>query len=156
MFHWLIYTDSTPPSSKRAFKPDVRYEDVAREVRHSIVARCCLRRIASHFLEAYNAGLTAIYWQIASYPAVWLPVSFMVAVVLHDTYFFDGGHRLMHTKLFFKHCHAGHHRSLTRHRAILSFQPLETVFQFGFFALRIVFVPLHPASCSRTLCSMAS
>jgi len=67
-------------------------------------------------------------------------------VVLHDIYFYTT-HRLMHLAPLFKAVHAGHHRSLTPTPwAILSFQPLETISQFGFFALVIFFVPLYPAT----------
>jgi sterol desaturase/sphingolipid hydroxylase (fatty acid hydroxylase superfamily) len=53
----------------------------------------------------------------------------------------------MHLAPLFKTVHAGHHRSITPTPwAILSFQPLETISQFGFFALVIFFVPLHPAT----------
>ena len=53
----------------------------------------------------------------------------------------------MHLPPLFKAVHAGHHRSLTPTPwSILSFQPLETISQFGFFALVIFFVPLHPAT----------
>jgi lathosterol oxidase len=146
VFHWLIYIRQHPAIVEARIQARRhRSEDIAREVRHSIVSLLLFAAYSVALLEAYKAGLTAIYWQIASYPLWWLPVSFLVAVVLHDTYFF-WTHRLMHTKLFFKHFHAGHHRSLTPTPwAILAFQPLETVFQFGFFALLIVFVPLHPA-----------
>jgi sterol desaturase/sphingolipid hydroxylase (fatty acid hydroxylase superfamily) len=53
----------------------------------------------------------------------------------------------MHLAPLFKAVHAGHHRSITPTPwAILAFQPLETISQFGFFALVIFFVPLHPAT----------
>jgi sterol desaturase/sphingolipid hydroxylase (fatty acid hydroxylase superfamily) len=67
-------------------------------------------------------------------------------VVLHDIYFYTT-HRLMHLPPLFKAVHAGHHRSLTPTPwSILSFQPLETISQFGFFAAVIFFVPLHPGT----------
>ena len=71
---------------------------------------------------------------------------FAATVVLHDIYFYTT-HRLMHLAPLFKAVHAGHHRSITPTPwAILSFQPLETIPQFGFFALVIFFLPLHPAT----------
>jgi sterol desaturase/sphingolipid hydroxylase (fatty acid hydroxylase superfamily) len=74
-----------------------------------------------------------------------MPVSFGLAMFLHDTYFY-ATHRLMHTRALFRLLHSCHHKSITPTPwAILSFQPLETIFQFGFFALLVLFVPMHPA-----------
>ncbi len=145
LFHWLIYIRQDPMMvAGRIQARRHRPEDVRREVRHSLISLLLFSAYCVVLLKAYENGLTAIYWDTSAYPLWWLPASFLAAVVLHDTYFY-WTHRLMHTKLFFRHFHAGHHRSLTPTPwAILSFQPLETLFQFGFFALLILFVPMHP------------
>lgn len=145
LFHWLIdVRRDTALGARRIQARHPRPEDIQREVRHSLIALLLFAAYGVLLFKAYEAGLTAVYWDTASYPLWWTPASFVAATVLHDTYFY-WTHRLMHTRLFFTHFHAGHHRSLTPTPwAILSFQPLETLFQFGFFALLIVFVPMHP------------
>lgn len=146
LFHWLIDVRRAPSVvAERIQSRRPRPGDVRREIRHSLVSLALFAAYGVVLIEAHDAGLSALYWDVSSYPLWWLPASFIVATVLHDTYFY-WTHRLMHTKLFFKYFHAGHHRSLTPTPwAILSFQPLETVFQVGFFALLILFVPMHPA-----------
>lgn len=146
LLHWLTVGRRDPAMQpKRIQKRWARDEDIQREMRHSLVALLLFAAYSLLLFRAYQAGWTAIYWDMSAYPLLWLPASFLACVVLHDTYFY-WTHRLMHTKAFFALFHAGHHRSLTPTPwAILSFQPLETVFQFGFFALLVLIVPLHPA-----------
>ena len=67
-------------------------------------------------------------------------------MILHDTWFY-WTHRAMHLPGVFAWLHAGHHRSITPTPwAMLSFQPLETAPQFAFFALLILFAPMHPGA----------
>lgn len=146
VLHWLIYVRQDPSVvAGRIQARRHRPEDIRREVRDSIISLLLFSAYCVALLKAYEGGFTSIYWDLTRYPLWWIPASFIAATLLHDTYFY-WTHRLMHTKLLFKHFHAGHHRSLTPTPwAILSFQPLETVFQFGFFALLVVLVPMHPA-----------
>lgn len=122
-----------------------RDQDVRREVAHSLYALVLFSLYSLVLYQMYKAGGTAVYWDLSAYPLWWLPLSFVVALLFHDTYFY-WTHRLMHTRWLYRLFHAGHHRSITPTPwAILSFQPLETLPQFLVFALLIVFVPFHPA-----------
>ncbi len=123
-----------------------RRSDVAREVRQSLIALVLFAAYCVPLLWAYEAGLTAVYWDMSSYPLWWLPGSVIAAAILHDTWFY-WTHRAMHMPGVFRFMHAGHHKSLTPTPwAILSFDPLETVPQFAFFAMLIWLVPMHPAA----------
>ena len=146
IFHWLIIYSRYSPSivagriQARRHRPD----DVGREVKASIISLALFSAYSVVLLAAHDRGLTAVYWNVSDYPIWWIPVSFLLTMVLHDSYFY-WTHRLMHTRALFRHFHSGHHRSLTPTPwAILSFQPLETLFQFGFFALLILLIPMHP------------
>lgn len=133
-------------SERRIQERRARRADVRREVRHSLQALFFFSVFSLGLLKAYEAGYTAVYTPLDAYPLWWLPLSLVVATVLHDTYFY-WTHRLMHTRWFYRTFHAGHHRSITPTPwAILAFQPAETIPQFGFFALLIVLVPMHPAA----------
>lgn len=146
LFHWLIAINKTPAlADNRIQERRHRAADVRREVTHSLTSLVLFSIYSIGLLRLYEGGFTAVYWDVADYPLLWLPASFVVAAVLHDTYFY-WTHRLMHTRWFYRSFHAGHHRSVTPTPwAMLSFQPLETIPQFAFFALLILFVPMHPA-----------
>ncbi|MEM8677800.1 MAG: sterol desaturase family protein [Planctomycetota bacterium] len=119
-------------------------ESIRREVRLSLVTILIFALLSTVVFQFYKDGDTALYWNVFDYPLWYLPVSFVLCLVIHDTYFY-WTHRLMHWRPIFKYCHQGHHRSLTPTPwAIFAFQPLEAVIQFAGVALIIFYLPLHP------------
>src|SRR5271167_4474742 len=66
-------------------RPEPR--DVAREVRQSLVALALFALYSLALLAAYRAGWTSVYWNLSDYPLWWLPLSVVVAMLLHDTWF---------------------------------------------------------------------
>jgi lathosterol oxidase len=146
LFHWLYFRRPTPATEAvriQARRPAAA--DIRRDIRHSLLAVLLFALYSLIVLQAYKAGATAVYSDFATYPWWWAAGGFVAATVLHDAYFYFT-HRLMHLRPFFKVLHASHHRSITPTPwSILSFHPLETVLQFGFFALLIFLLPMHPA-----------
>ncbi len=117
---------------------------VWREIRMSLVSVLIFAVIGTLLLWLYRAGHTGLYWDIHTYPLVYLPASLLLCMVLFDTYFY-WSHRFMHWRPVFKYMHAGHHRSVTPTPwAIFAFQPLEALLQGVGIALLVIFLPLHP------------
>ena len=147
VLHWIVAVRPTPEiETARIQRRRPRREDVRREVRQSLAALVFFALYSVALLAAYRAGRALVYWNPSDYPLWWAPLSVVVAMVLHDTWFY-WTHRAMHLRWVFPWLHAGHHRSITPTAwAMLSFQPLETVPQFAFFALLIFFVPMHPVA----------
>jgi Delta7-sterol 5-desaturase len=88
-------------------------------------------------------GWTQIYEDAAAYPLWWLPVSFLLCLAVHDTWFY-WTHRLMHLPALFRTIHAVHHASRPPTAwAAMSFHPWEAL--TGAFVIpALVFVlPLH-------------
>ena len=147
LFHCLFWGRRAPGSVALRIQQRLpRPGQIRDEVRHSLIA---LLFFALYSLIIYHlaiSGATAIYFDFRSYPWWWAVAGFAIAVILHDVYFY-ATHRVMHLAPLFKLVHVGHHRSLSPTPwAILSFQPLETVSQFGIYVLLIFFLPLHPAT----------
>ncbi len=119
--------------------------DILREVKHSLLTIAIFGLLAALLWRCYLNGRTSIYWDFDRYPWYYHPLSFLLVLIFHDTYFY-WSHRMMHSRLLFKYMHLGHHRSHTPTPwAIFSFQPLEAVLQFGQVALPVLYLPLHPA-----------
>ena len=55
-------------------------------------------------------GWTRIYLDVSERPLWWLPVSFLLCLAIHDTWFY-WTHRLMHWPRFYRLLHRLHHRS---------------------------------------------
>lgn len=117
---------------------------IGREIRLSLITCAIFAVMGTVLWRMFRAGETSIYLKFTDYPLWYLPVSFALCLILHDTYFY-WTHRLMHTRALFKYMHAGHHQSITPTPwAIYAFQPAEAILQFlGIMALAI-FLPLHP------------
>jgi Delta7-sterol 5-desaturase len=146
IFYWLFFVRRN--ESTEAMRIQERRHttaDVRREITDSLISLLLFSFYSLLLYQAVKNGHSALYSNVKRYPLWWIPVSFGLAMFLHDTYFY-ASHRLMHSRALFRLLHSRHHKSITPTPwAILSFQPLETILQFGFFALLVLFVPMHPA-----------
>lgn len=96
-------------------------------------------------LLAYNLGFSRLYFDVADYGWAWLPISLVVLVVLHDTWFY-WTHRLMHSRALFRWTHRTHHLSMAPTAwAAYSFSPAEAIVQASFLPVALLVVPAHPA-----------
>ena len=117
---------------------------IGREVRLSLVTIAIFAAMSTGLFELYQAGRTSIYLGLRDYPLIYLPISVLLCMAIHDTHFY-WTHRLMHWKPLFKYTHLGHHRSVSPTPwAIYAFQPAEAVIQFIGICGLVLFLPLHP------------
>jgi sterol desaturase/sphingolipid hydroxylase (fatty acid hydroxylase superfamily) len=145
-YYWRYYRPPKAADEPRRVQKTRRplRDQIRREIRLSLVTCVIFAAMGTILWNMYLADQTSIYLRFRDYPLWYLPVSFALCLILHDTYFY-WTHRLMHTRLLFKYTHAGHHQSITPTPwAIYAFQPGEAIIQFlGIMAL-VIFVPLHP------------
>lgn len=117
---------------------------IRREIRLSMITVAIWAAMSTVLVEMYKAGHTATYIHFRDYPLWYLPISFVLCALLHDTYFY-WTHRFMHWRPVFKYFHLAHHRSIAPTPwAIYAFDPLEAVTQFIGIMLLVMFLPLHP------------
>lgn len=91
----------------------------------------------------YTGGYTRIYTEIEEKGWAWFAVSIVVAVLIHDAYFY-WIHRLMHWGPLYRHVHAAHHRSTNpTPLAALAFHPLEAMLEFGVVVVLLLALPMH-------------
>ena len=85
-----------------------------------------------------------VYHKIEKFGWGWFVASILIAIVIHDTWFY-WTHRLMHHRRLFRLFHRVHHESTNPSPwAAYSFAPLEAVMQAGIFPLLTFTVPMHP------------
>jgi sterol desaturase/sphingolipid hydroxylase (fatty acid hydroxylase superfamily) len=144
MYYSYFVRSSEEKEQRRIQDRRPKEHDIRREVTMSLQAILIFSIMCTGLFEMYKAGLTSIYWDTFQYPLYYLPISFFLCLVLHDTMFY-WTHRFMHWRPVFKYFHAGHHRSVSPTPwAIFAFQPLEAITQFACLMLIVVFVPLKP------------
>ncbi|ELR70462.1 sterol desaturase family protein [Fulvivirga imtechensis AK7] len=131
-----------------------RYRKLGKEVNNSQIRREILRSITSSIVFAvagagsfwlWQEGYTAIYLEADQYGHWYLPVSLIIAMLIHETYYY-WVHRLMHHPGIFRVVHKAHHDSLSPTPwTAFSFHPWESLLEAIILPLILIIVPLHPA-----------
>lgn len=99
-------------------------------------------------------GWTRIYTGTSDYPLWWLPLSVVIYLLLHDTWFY-WTHRLMHRPWWYKQMHAVHHASRPPTAwAAMSFHPWEAITGAVVIPVLVFFVPIHVAMLGLVLTIM--
>lgn len=90
-------------------------------------------------------GWTRIYTEVGDHPLWWLPVSLLVYLFAHDTWFY-WTHRWMHRPGPFRIAHAVHHASRPPTAwAAMAFHPWEAVTGAVVIPALVFLVPIHVA-----------
>jgi sterol desaturase/sphingolipid hydroxylase (fatty acid hydroxylase superfamily) len=91
----------------------------------------------------WQKGYTALYTNVHDYPLWYLPVSLVISMLIHETYYY-WLHRWMHKPAVFKILHKVHHDSNTTSAwTAFSFHPLEGLLQAIILPLTILLLPMH-------------
>ena len=93
----------------------------------------------------WQKGFTRIYNEVAEYGWFYLPVSLIISMFIHETYYY-WVHRWMHQPWIFRVVHKVHHDSnITSPFTAFSFHPLEGLLQAIVLPVNLVIIPMHPA-----------
>lgn len=93
-----------------------------------------------------DRGWTWLYSDLNAYPLWWLPLSVLLYLLLHDSWFY-WTHRWMHRPQPFRIAHAVHHASRPPTAwAAMSFHPLEAVTGAVIIPLLLFLIPIHVAA----------
>ncbi|NUO01655.1 MAG: sterol desaturase family protein [Saprospiraceae bacterium] len=116
-----------------------------REVKWSALTSFAFGLAGALMLLAWQKGYTRIYTEPDAYGYAWLPVSLLIAMLLHETYYY-WLHRWMHRPGVFRIIHKVHHDSLvTSPWTSFSFHPLESVLQAVVVPALTFALPFHYA-----------
>lgn len=137
LFAWL--TERRMPGLHRRLSPQVR-----REIGWSLASSAIYGVPAGVLAWGWQErGWTRIYSDVADWPLWWLPLSFLLCLLLHDTWFY-WTHRLMHRPAWFKAMHAVHHDSRPPTAwAAMSFHPVEAITGAVVVPVLVLVLPLH-------------
>jgi Delta7-sterol 5-desaturase len=113
------------------------------DIRLSVLSSAIFALGAAAIMTAYDHGMTRLYTDVNQYPLWYLGLSYVIVIVLQDTYFYFL-HRAFHRPALFHWWHEGHHRS--RHPTpwtSFAFDLPEAIAHLLFLAGIIFIVPLH-------------
>lgn len=119
---------------------------IAFEIRHSVGSAAIYALPAGFVAYAWqNWGWTRIYTDMHAMPLWWLPVSLLLYLFLHDTWFY-WSHRAMHHPKLFRFMHSVHHASKPPTAwAAMSFHWSEALTGAFVIPLLVFIIPIHVA-----------
>ena len=121
-------------------------KDFLREIGHSVQSTLTITGVALLFLLTPIREYTLFYTDLASYPLWWFPVSIVLALVVHDTYFY-WMHRTVHHPKLFRSIHLTHHQSVNPSPwASYSFHFFEAILEGMIAPVLLFLIPLHPTA----------
>jgi Sterol desaturase len=131
------------------------YTQVRREISWSLLSAAIYGIPAGIAAWAWQEhGLTRIYTDASAFPLWWLPLSLLVYLFLHDTWFY-WTHRWMHQPRPFRLAHAVHHASRPPTAwAAMSFHPIEAITGAVVIPALVFLVPVHIAVLGAVLLIM--
>ena len=121
-----------------------RKKDFVRELSHSL--QTIVIFIGMNLLVLYTPlrKYGKIYVNIDEHSLWWVPISILLAIILHDTYFY-WMHRVLHHRSLYKMFHRVHHKSVNPSPlASYSFNFTEGILEAMVIPLVVFLVPMHP------------
>lgn len=117
---------------------------VWREARTSMAVSLVYAVPAAVLIEAWKRGGTALYTEISGVGDIlWMPLSLVLFLVLHDAYFY-WTHRAMHHPRLFDATHRTHHLSKQPTPwAAFCFHPWEAILSAWFIPALAFVIPMH-------------
>ncbi|MEX1317755.1 MAG: sterol desaturase family protein [Synechococcaceae cyanobacterium] len=132
-----------------------RYDEgIRHDIRLSVGAAVVFALATGALLVLQSQGLTRLYARPDAYGWWYVPVSYLMVLILQDAVFYVT-HRLFHHPALYRWCHHGHHRS--RHPTpwtSFAFDPPEAVVQGLFLVAVVALVPLHLITLLAVLSTM--
>ena len=116
-----------------------------KEITYSAITSLIFAIVGAITFVAFQRGFTAIYLNIHAFPLWYLPISLVISMLLHETYYY-WLHRLMHHPKLYRYVHQVHHDSIiTSAWTAFSFHPIEGFLEALVLPTIILFLPMHPS-----------
>jgi len=143
-FHWLLWMGHPQKSWARKL---ARRKPAKALIRHerkwSLVASVVYAVAGAVVIESWKVGGTALYSSLSPADVWYIPLSILVCLFLHDTWFY-WSHRVMHHPKLFNATHRTHHISHDPTPwAAFSFSPWESLSGAVILPAVAFFLPLH-------------
>ncbi len=144
IFHFWFYIWKKDRWSNRSLsKKIIDKKQFHNEVKWSVFTSLIFAVAGSFTALLWQKGYTRLYFDVHKYTLWYLPVSLLISMLIHETYYY-WLHRWMHQANVFKLLHKVHHDSNTTSAwTAFSFHPLEGVLQAIILPVTIIIIPMH-------------
>ncbi len=145
LFYWLLWGRPASRVSARRLADRAPTAPVVRhEIVMSLISSAIYAAPGALVVAAWNNGGTAIYTDVGGPLGVlYMPISILLYLFIHDTYFY-WTHRAMHHPALFRAMHLTHHRSRQPTPwAAFSFHPWEAIISAWVLPAVAFVIPIH-------------
>ena len=143
MYQRMIYDKIAKVLPSRIISVKYPKKQQVKEIIWSGVSSLLFGLIGVLMIMAWQRGITAIYTDWSAYPIWYIPLSCILALLIHETYYY-WLHRWFHQPLVYRYLHKVHHESVnTSVWTSFSFHPIESILQAIIIPLITFIVPLH-------------
>jgi sterol desaturase/sphingolipid hydroxylase (fatty acid hydroxylase superfamily) len=142
--YWLCWVRGAKTLAQRRIDPEPPQPGIIRrEIAWSLLTSLIFAVGGALLLQAWRRGWTGIYLDVNERSLAWLPLSFALLALAHETYFY-WTHRWLHHPTLMRLAHRVHHES---HRPTpwtsFSFHPLEALIQAVIIPALVLVIPVH-------------
>lgn len=125
--------------SKRPLKKD----QIRKEIFWSIISSAIFALFGAFIYCLWLQDLTSIYTDASEFGYLYLPLSLLIVLLIHETYYY-WMHRAMHIPKIYKYVHRVHHNSLSSTPwTAFSFHPWESILEALIVPLILIFIPVN-------------
>lgn len=141
---WLVQANKQKLRAFRIQPLDFSPTQLRRELAYSASTILIFGLVfAAVFFANHQWGWFQIYRDGTSHGPVWFWVSLLLAIVVHDAYFY-WAHRFMHLPGIYERVHYVHHLSTNPSPlAAFAFHPLEALIEAGALIVIVTLIPIH-------------
>jgi sterol desaturase/sphingolipid hydroxylase (fatty acid hydroxylase superfamily) len=143
IYHELVYKKVGDAQPHRRLHEQIKVPQVKTEIWYSFLGAIIFAISGAVLLIFWQKGYSQLYTKLTVWDLVWIPVSYLLALFIHETYYY-WLHRWMHQPKVLRHFHHIHHNSLyTSSFTSFSFHPIEAGLQAIFLPVLALILPMH-------------
>ena len=144
LFYYVFHSSSASKSFQTLSKIPKQSNQNKIEIWYSIQSSFIFALVGTATYWLFQQDFTKVYVSIQDYAIWYLPVSFILYAVLHETYYY-WLHRAMHHPKIYKTVHKAHHNSIAPSPwTAFSFHPWEALLESLILPVLILLIPIHP------------
>ena len=142
-FTYYLKVKNSETDKKILSQRPLKKNQVRKEIYWSILSSAIFAFFGAVIYWLWLKDLTAIYIDPAKFGYWYLPLSLIIVLLLHETYYY-WIHRAMHIPKIYKIVHKVHHNSLSSTPwTAFSFHPWESVLEALILPLLLLLIPLN-------------
>ena len=143
-YHYVFFVRLRARLGQRILNPTPKQRtQLWMEIRRSALTSIIFAVAGTGMVVLWQRGYTTIYTEWSDYPWWWVPLSAILALFLHETYYY-WLHRWMHRPKIYRLVHKWHHDSIeTSSLTAFSFHPIESILQAIVVPVLVLFLPMH-------------